>query len=39
MFIADLPSDQLAVGREIVFTFYWLQEQRWEGPNYSVTVE
>jgi glucoamylase len=39
MFIADLPSDQLAVGREIVFTFYWLQEQRWEGTNYSVTVE
>src|SRR6266849_7946808 len=39
MFIADLPSEQLAVGREILFTFHWLQEQRWEGTNYSVTVE
>ncbi|HXP15628.1 MAG TPA: glucan 1,4-alpha-glucosidase [Terriglobales bacterium] len=37
--VADLPSDQLAVGREIVFTFFWLQEQRWEGTNYSVVVE
>ena len=25
--------------REIVFTFYWPQEQRWEGVNYSVVVE
>jgi glucoamylase len=36
---ADLPTDQLAVGREIVFTFYWPQEQRWEGGNYTVRVE
>jgi len=35
----DLPTDALAVGREIVFTFYWLQEQRWEGTDFSVTVE
>jgi glucoamylase len=39
VFVADLPSDQLAVGREIVFTFYWPQEQRWEGANYTVRVE
>ena len=25
-FIADLPSDQLATGQEIVFTFYWPQD-------------
>jgi glucoamylase len=37
--VADLPSNQLPVGRDIVFTFYWLQEQRWEGTNYSVTVD
>ena len=37
VFVADLPSDHLAVGREIVFTFYWPQEQRWEGE--STTVE
>jgi glucoamylase len=38
-FVADLPTDQLAVGSQIVFTFYWPQENRWEGVNYCVTVE
>jgi glucoamylase len=37
--VADLPVDRLPAGREIVFTFYWLQEQRWEGTDYFVTVE
>ncbi|MGH9498321.1 MAG: glucan 1,4-alpha-glucosidase [Terriglobales bacterium] len=37
--VADLPSDQLPVGRTIVFTLYWLQEQRWEGTDFSVAVE
>ena len=37
--VADLPSDRLSVGSEIVFTLYWLQEQRWEGGNFSVVVE
>lgn len=36
---ADIPCDQLAPGREIAFTFYWPQEQRWEGVNFSVVVE
>lgn len=39
VFVVDLPSDQLAPGREIVFTFFWTQAQEWEGVNYSVTVE
>ena len=39
VFVADLPSDQLTSGREIIFTFYWPQEQRWEGTNFLVTVE
>jgi glucoamylase len=39
VYVADLASDQLAVGREIVFTFFWLREQRWDGANYSVMVE
>ncbi|MGH9503473.1 MAG: glucan 1,4-alpha-glucosidase [Terriglobales bacterium] len=39
VYVADLPAEPLAVGREIVFTFYWPQEQRWEGVNYTVTVE
>jgi glucoamylase len=39
VYVADLPSNALAEGREIVFTFYWLQEQRWEGVDYTVRVE
>jgi glucoamylase len=39
VYVADLPSNSLAQGREIVFTFYWLQEQRWEGVDYTVMVE
>jgi glucoamylase len=39
VYVADLPTDRLTAGREIVFTFYWPQEQRWEGVNYSVVVE
>jgi glucoamylase len=38
VYVADLPSDQLTVGREIVFTFYWQQERRWEGTDYLVVV-
>ena len=37
--VADLPSDRLSMGGEIVFTFYWLQEQRWEGTDFLVVVE
>ena len=36
---ADIPCDQLVPGCEIAFTFYWPQEQRWEGVNFSVVVE
>ena len=36
---ADLPADHLSPGREVAFTFYWLQEQRWEGVDFSVVVE
>jgi glucoamylase len=37
--VADLPSEGLSAGSEIVFTLYWLQEQRWEGTDFSVVVE
>jgi glucoamylase len=36
---ADLPADRLSAGREVHFTFYWLQEERWEGADFSVVVE
>jgi glucoamylase len=37
--VADLPTDKVPVSHEIVFTFLWDQESRWEGVNYSVVAE
>ncbi len=35
----DLPTETLAVGRQIIFTFFWKNASRWEGRDYQVTVE
>jgi len=35
----DLPTETLAPGREIVFTFLWKNTNRWEGNDYRVTIE
>ena len=35
----DLPTDTLAAGLQIVFTFFWKNSARWEGKDYQVTVE
>jgi glucoamylase len=35
----DLPTETLATSRQIVFTFYWKNADRWEGRDYQVTVE
>jgi len=34
----DLPTASLPVGGQVVFTFYWPQESRWEEKDYSVVV-
>jgi glucoamylase len=39
VYAADLPAKGLAAGRTVVFTFFWLQSQRWEGGNFSVTID
>jgi glucoamylase len=36
--ILDLPTASLPTGSQIVFTFLWTQENRWEGTDYTVTV-
>jgi len=35
----DLPSESLAVGRQIGFTFFWKNSGRWEDQNYQLVVE
>ena len=36
---ADLPADKLKDGAELVFTFFWIEQDRWEGNNFSVRVD
>jgi len=38
-YIVDLPTASLPPGSKAVFTFYWPAENRWEGTDYTVTVE
>ncbi len=35
----DLPTASLPSGGQVAFTFFWPEENRWEGNNYTVTVE
>jgi glucoamylase len=35
----DLPTTSLPVGGQAVFTFFWAKENRWEGADYTVTVQ
>jgi glucoamylase len=37
--ILDLPTASLPAGARAVFTFFWPMENRWEGTDYTVTVE
>ena len=36
--VADLPTAALEAGRTLLFTFYWLDSQQWEGTDFSVTI-
>ncbi|MDA8423883.1 MAG: glucan 1,4-alpha-glucosidase [Nitrospiraceae bacterium] len=38
VYIADLPTKDLPKGSLILFTFYWHDEKKWEGSDYSVIV-
>jgi len=39
LYLADLPTDKLAQGATVAFTFYWPREDRWEGADFYVSVE
>ncbi len=38
MYYADLPTETLALGTTVTLTFFWPQEQRWEGTDYEALV-
>jgi len=37
--VADLPTEQMSSGTEIVFTFYWPEARRWEGVDFTVQLD
>jgi glucoamylase len=39
LYTLHLPTASLPVGGQVVFTFYWPEESRWEGTDYSVRIE
>jgi glucoamylase len=39
IYTLDLPTASLPRGSQVVFTFFWPKEKRWEGTDYAVTVE
>jgi glucoamylase len=39
IYTLHLPTASLPPGGQVVFTFFWPTENRWEGTDYTVTVE
>jgi glucoamylase len=39
IYTLDLPTASLPVGSEAIFTFFWADQNRWEGTDYRVTIE
>jgi glucoamylase len=39
VYLADLPTEGLAKGARIDFTFYWPDAKQWEREDFAVTVE
>lgn len=38
LYTLDLPTASLPVGGQVVFTFLWAEQNRWEGTDFRVTV-
>ena len=38
-YIVDLPTEKLPAGSQVCFTFYWPQAGKWEGTDFTVSVE
>jgi glucoamylase len=38
VFVADLPTEMLPSGAQVVFSFYWPEAGRWEGVDFAVQL-
>ena len=39
LYWADLPTDKLPDGASVVFTFNWVEVNRWEGRDFFVVID
>ncbi len=39
MHVADIETARMAAGTGILFTFYWPEQHRWEGRDFSVNIK
>jgi glucoamylase len=39
VYAVDLPTANLASGRQVIFTFFWPEADRWEGHDFTVVIE
>jgi glucoamylase len=39
LYFVDLPTEKLSAGTHVLFTFFWTEDERWEGTNFEVCVE
>jgi len=39
IYMADLTTESLAEGAQVKFTFFWLQENRWENVDYTINID
>jgi glucoamylase len=39
IYTLDLPTESLPAGGKALFTFFWPEDKRWEGTDYTVTVQ
>jgi glucoamylase len=39
VYVADLSTQKVPNGKEIKFTFYWPEDNHWEGVDFSIRVD
>jgi glucoamylase len=38
VYVADLPTEELPAGGQVLFTFFWLESKQWENTDFAVTI-
>jgi glucoamylase len=38
VYVADLPTEELPAGGQVLFTFFWVESKQWENTDFTVTI-